>query len=248
MNKAVACNGDEPRLLFELDQLNGFNNVPPEKAYAVLKQHEVVAGKRSETILRLATVAVQCGKYDEALDILANNFFEESEGARERLNTYLNAHTLRAMGYIEKKDYAEARRDLDSALAYPIGLYGRSLYAQLYYLDGVICQNLGKTEEAESFFQKVLGVQFTSEGSDRGSFYRGLALQKLGKFAEARELFTLMLKEAQGKGAADVFSGQFGSEEAPQIEQARTHFMAGLAYAGLGDKAKARVEFTRALK
>ncbi len=248
MEKAVACNSDNPRLLYEVDQLNELNKISPQNEYEFLKKHINTAKKRSETILRLSTRAVGYGKYTEALEILKNNFIEESEGAREKLNTFINAHTLRAMRYVKNKKYKDALKDLDSAITYPIGLYGRSLYAQLYYLNGIVYQKLGNTEKAEEFFKKVLETDISRWGSDQGYlYYHGLALQKLGKSEEAKKLFLNFLKGAQDRSNRGLFTGQFGGRGNQQIEMASNHYLIGLAYEGLGEKVKAKKEFKKAV-
>jgi len=249
MEKAVACNGNNPRLLFEIDQLNILNKVSPQKAYDLLKQHINTVMQRSETILSLAIRSVQNRKYTEALNILKNNFIEESEGAREKQDTYINAHTLRAIEYFNTGKYENALSDLDSALAYPIGNYGRSLYAQLYFLDGIVYQKMGNTEKAEEFFKKTLETEVESHGFDSEyKFYHGLALQKLGKPDEAKQLFTSMLKNAQDKSGTRFYSGQFSRRGSQQGEIAANHYLIGLAYEGLGEKEKAKEEFSQAFE
>jgi tetratricopeptide (TPR) repeat protein len=249
MEKAVGCNVENPRLLFEIDQLNALNKVEPTKAYELLKQHINTVKQRSETILSLAVRAIQSGKYTEALNILKNNFIEESEGAREKQDTYINAHTLRAMEYFNNGKYKDALNDLDSALAYPIGNYGRSLYAQLYYLDGIVYEKIGETKKAKEFFQKALGTDVESRGFDSEFlYYRGMALQKLGKPDEAKKLFTDMLKDAQDRSGDRFYTGQFSRRGSRQGEIAANHYLIGLAHEGLGEKEEAKEEFKHALK
>ncbi|MFZ0454878.1 MAG: tetratricopeptide repeat protein, partial [Ignavibacteriaceae bacterium] len=246
--KAVACNQDNPRLLYEMDQLNELNKVSPQKEYEFLKKNIATTKKRSETILRLATRAVGYGRYTEALEILKNNFIEESEGARERQDTYINAHTLRALQYINNSKFDDALADLDSALAYPIGLYGRSLYAQLYYLEGLIYQKIGKEKKAEELFKKTLETGVEGRGFDRQYlYYHGLALQRLGKEKEARKLFENMLKDMQDISSAGMYTGQFGGRNTRQNIMANNHYLIGLAFEGLGEKDKAKKEFEQAL-
>ncbi len=58
----------------------------------------------------------------------------ESEGSQVMQNAYLNSCTLRAMASIDEKKYNKAQDELNAALHYSIGLYGRSRYAQLDYM------------------------------------------------------------------------------------------------------------------
>ena len=249
MQKALGSKGDSPRLLFEVDQLNELNKVAPEKAYEMLKQRFDIAKQRSETILRLAIRSVQTGRYTEALEILQDNFIEESEGAREKQDVYIDAHTLRALEYMKDGKYENALNDVDTALAYPIGLYGRSLYGRLYYLEGAIYQKMGNTKKANEFFNKVTEIEL---GRRRGfdsefNYYHGLALQQLGKDTEAKELFEDMLKSAQNRSGSQMLMGQFSRRGSRQSLIAENHYTIGLAYEGLGENQKAIEEFKQAL-
>jgi tetratricopeptide (TPR) repeat protein len=205
--------------------------------------------QRSETILSLAIRSVQNGKYTEALNILNNNFIEESEGAREKQDTYINAHTLRSIEYFNSDKYENALNDLDSALAYPIGNYGRSLYAQLYYLEGIVYQKMGNTEKAEEFFKKTLETEVENRGNDSEyKYYHGLALQMLGKLDEAKTIIFNDAEKCSRQKRYRFYYGQFSRRGSQQSEIAANHYMIGLAYEGLGEKEKAKKNLTRLWK
>ncbi|MBN1998200.1 DUF5107 domain-containing protein, partial [candidate division KSB1 bacterium] len=73
--KAVACFSDDPRLLYEIDELYEKNKAAPQTKYELLKNNAETAQRRTETLLRLATRAVEAGQYAEAMEILNNNEF-----------------------------------------------------------------------------------------------------------------------------------------------------------------------------
>lgn len=246
MKRAITCNNQDPRLLFELDVLNDLNKVSPKEKYEFLKNNFAIAKKRSETILRMATRSVEYGKYDEALGILTNNHIIESEGAREMQDDYLNSYTLMAMESISKLKYDKALKDIESALNYPIGLYGRSRYAQLYYLAGVVYQKKGDMLKANDYFRKTIEVN-TERDSDREyDYYKGMALTALNNGSEAKPMFQKMLDSLNKEG--NNFFTQFeGGTQNMDAQRAADHYLAGLAYKGLGDKKKAADEFRRAL-
>lgn len=249
MEKAVACNSDDPRLLFEVDVLNELNKVSPQKKYEFLKRNLATVKKRSETLLRLATRTVEYGKYDEAINILTTNTIIESEGAGEMRNAYLNAYTLRGLEYIKRAKFDKALSDIESALAYPIGLSGRSRYAQFNYLLGVIYKKSGDRKKADAFFQKAMDINIEGRGSDREYiYYHGLSLQELGKSDEAKQLFLNMLNGALNKKDGSTFFTQFEGGQSSDLQRATNHYITGLAYEGLGEKEKAKTEFTETLK
>jgi len=250
MERAIALNNDDPRLLYEYDELCDINKASSQKKYEFMKQNYETARKSSETLLRLATRAVEYGKYNEAIDILTDHDIAECEGGRERIYTYIKAFTLRGMEYLKRGKYNEALRDFEILLAYPRKPpHGYS--AQLYYMKGLVYEGLGKPEIAETFFQKTLSVEILAR---RGPFYReyvyyhGLALIKLGKPDEARKVFLTMLDDTQKEKEAILFFTQFERGPSRDDQIAHNHYLTGLAYKGLGDFEKAKAEFNSALQ
>jgi tetratricopeptide (TPR) repeat protein len=243
--KAVEYGNNDPRLLFEIDALNELNKVSPKEKYELLKKNQATAKLRSETLLRFVTRAVEYGKYDEALSILNANTLHESEGAREMQNAYLNSYTLRAINAIDKSKLDAALKDINAALDYPIG-NGRSRYAQLYYLSGLVYQKKGDKQKANEFFQKTLTID-TERGADREfDYYKGLALIELNQSNEAKQLFQKMLDGLNRNNNA--FFTQFEGGTTSDAQRATNHYLAGLAYKGLGEKEKAKTEFSEVLK
>jgi len=102
--KALESNNQDPRLLFEMDEIYELNNIPVEQRYQLLKDNEEVVEQYSPSYLRLVTRTVEMGKYDEAIKILEKNSIVQKEGDQELRNTYLNAYTLRCLQYIKKKN------------------------------------------------------------------------------------------------------------------------------------------------
>ena len=249
MNKASACNSGDPRLLFEVDGLNELNKISAQKKYEYLKANSETAKKRSDALLRLATRTVEYGKFDEAINILTTNNIRESEGARELQNAYLNAYILRGMEAFKKGKYDKALSDIKTAQAYPVGLVGRGRSAQFNYLQGIIYKKTGKTAEANDLFKKALDVAINKEGADREYlYYQGLALKESGKPEEARQLFQKMLDDVLSKEGDNAFFTQFESAQSGEARVALKHYLTGLAYEGLGDKAIAKYEYAETLK
>ncbi len=244
MKKAAEVYNGDARLLFEIDGLHELNKLPPKDKYEFLMNNYATATKRGETLLRLITRAVEYGKYEEALKMLETNSISETEGSRDIQNAYLNSYTLRALAEIDRKDYDKAMKDIDAALAYPIGLYGRGRYAQLYYLAGLVYESHNDAAKARDSFEKAMQVE-TERGDDREfDYYKGLALIKMGKPKEAKTLFQRMLGDTTDNSAYTQFEGRRTSV----TQQVINHYMAGLGYMGLGDKAKASAEFKKALE
>ncbi len=248
MEKAVVCNSDDPRLLFEMDRLYEKNKESSQKKYALLKSNSETVKKRTETMLRLATRSVEVGKYEEALKILLNNEFPQFEGGREMQDTYLNAFTLRGLKYFNQGKYELALKDFQTALGYPVGRWGRSRWAQFHYLIGMVQEALEESEKAETAFKKSIAVNVSKIGPDHEFlFYQGLALKKTGKSKKARNIFNDLLKSARSQEKGNFFR-QFEGGRSQDQRMASNHYLAGLAYKGLNDKDKAKKEFSMVIR
>ena len=163
-------------------------------------------------------------------------------------DTYLNALALRGLGYYNKVQYDKALKDFETALSYPVGRFGRSRRAQFHYLLGIIYENMGKTEKADASYQNCININVEGRGRDQEyNFYRGLALEKMNKQSEAENIFTDMLNRAQNQ-ESNTFFRQFEGGLSRDQRLAANHYLAGLAYKGLGENEKAKTEFTKALE
>ena len=245
MKKAVECGNDDARLLVEIDAINEFNKVSPEEKYKLFTNNKAAAEKRSDALIRFVVRAIEFGKYDEALNILDTKNIFESEGSVDIQNAYLNCYMLKSLALMDKSQTNEALVQLQKALDYPIGLYGSSRYAQIYYLNGLAYKNGGNSAKAKEFFEKAAVVSTEERGDNREyDFYKGLALVELNKSDEAKSIFQKMLGNDDGNAA----SSQFGGRGSLESRRATSYYVAGLGYKGLGDKTKAKEQFNEALK
>lgn len=248
MERAVVCNSDDPRLLFEMDILYEKNKASSQKKYELLRSNVETVKRRTESLLRLATRAVEYGKYDEAIGILLNNSFPQFEGGREMQDTYLNAFILRGSERFNAGKFAKALEDFETAMAFPIGRWGRSRWAQFHYLIGTVYEAQNEPTRAQTAFQNTLDIDVQRGGQDQEfRFYHGLALHKMGKLKEAKKIFEDMLNRAQSESGSAFFR-QFEAGQSRDMQMAENHYLTGLAYEGLGQNKKARKEFASALK
>lgn len=246
IRKAVSCNAGDPRLLFETDVINDLNGLSAKEKYDFLIANKKTAVKHYETLLRLITRAVENGKYDEALSLLDNNDIVESEGAREKQSDYLNSYALKAWDLLRRNRGKAAIDVMQKALDYPVGLYGRAQFAQLYYLMGRAQKQAGHAAYAAEYFRKASEGVEQGSGADRQyAYYSGLALQELGNGEAAREIFRGMTSAAD---ESNVISGQFGGRVSAEVRRAQGEMTAGLGHLGLGDKDQAKAHLQEALE
>jgi len=245
IRKAVSCNASDPRLLFETDVINDLNGLTAKQKYDFLIANKKTAVKHYETLLRLITRAVENGNYDEALNLLDNNDIVESEGAREKQSDYLNSYALKAWDLLRKNRGKQAADVMQKALDYPVGLYGRAQFSQLYYLAGLAAKKKGDTAAAQAYFNKAANDVERGTGADRQyEYWSGLALQELGDVAAAQELYRGMTGTAN---EGNVINGQFGGRTSANARLAQNEMTAGLGWLGLGDKVQAREHLQKAL-
>lgn len=247
MQQAFACNNKDARLLFEMDELNDLNKLSPKEKYDFLKKNLVIAKTRPEVTLRLATRAMEYGKYEEAIRLMDTNFIIESEGARDMQDNYLNSYAILAMNLADKGQYAKALEYINKAFEYPVGLYGRTIYARLYYMAGTIYQKKGDVNLANENFQKATEVVVERRADNECTYYKAMGLKALGKEVEGNQMLQSILDNLNQTGQA--FFTQFeGGDRIKDKQLSNNHYYAGLASMGLGDKGKATAEFSKALE
>jgi len=162
--------------------------------------------------------------------------------------TYLNAYTLRGLDHFNAGKLDEAFSDFETAMTFPVERFGRSRWAQFHYLIGTVLEEKGETNAAQSYYQNTLNINVPRSGSGREYlFYHGLALQKTGKSREAEKLFQDMLNMARNESESAFFR-QFEAGLSRDMQRASNHYLAGLAFEGLGESKKAKAEFTSALE
>jgi tetratricopeptide (TPR) repeat protein len=253
--RAVGCNGNDARLLTELDQLYELGNAPVEKRVALLEQHRAIFAQRNDSLERQIAILVLAARYDEAIDLLTKAHIHVREGGGEIRGTYVDAHLLRGLSRLKQNQPKLALADFLAAAEYPENLsVGRprseSLGAQVAYYAARACEALGDPNQAKQYDTKATSARgggFAPESR----FYRALSLKKLGRDSEAQGIFDDLVKTGTDRlaqtEAADFFA-KFGERESPQARQASAHYFIGLGRLGQGDTATARAEFAAAAK
>jgi tetratricopeptide (TPR) repeat protein len=188
-------------------------------------------------------------QYDRALELLASRHFHTWEGGGRIHNVYVDAHLLRGQKSLKDKRYQEALKDFEAALEYPENLeVGRPKRdrrtCQTHFFIGTAYEALGDTQKAGEYFKKSASIEV---GRSEYSYYKGLALKKLGQEEEAERIFDELIGSAK-PGSAVTFFAKFGERQAHNIRTANTHYMLGLGYLGKGIQAKAKAQFEEALK
>ena len=253
MEKAVACDPRDPRVLAELDQIAEQAGVSPEKRLARLEEHQPVVLERDDAVQQEITLYVQLGQYDKAIDLLGRRHFHVWEGGGEIHDIFISAHLLRGEVAFRDKHYREALRDFQAALEYPENLeVGRPLHPQrepeIEYSIGTAFEALGDAVRARNSYEKAAAAKVHLP---EARYYQGLALSKLGQGDKAEEIFANLLEEGRKELAAtsdlDYFA-KFGEQSSEAARVAHAHYLMGLGYLGQGKRAEAKAEFEKVLE
>jgi tetratricopeptide (TPR) repeat protein len=253
--KAVACDGKDPRLYAELDSLYEAGNAPIEKRLALLENNHETVRRRNDSFLREIIVLVLAGRYDKAIDFLANNQFHVREGGGEIHDVYVDGHLLRGFRYLKRGRARDALADFLSASEYPENLsVGRpgndSRAAQVAYCTATAYEALGDAEKAGEFYRK--GADQKGTGSwPEARFYQGLSFVKLGQKSRAVEVFDDLISTGRrrlSEKATEDFFAKFGEGQTAAADQAAAHYILGLGYRGKGQDDQAKAEFEKAVQ
>ena len=113
-----------------------------------------------ETLYADAARARERKRYDEAIDLLENNYFYRWEGGEEVRQYYEDAYYLRGLDRFRQGKCELALADFQAALVYPENLEeGRpefnESFARSYYYLGLAHEECGKKNIAKQYFRKA---------------------------------------------------------------------------------------------
>jgi len=254
MEKAVSAAHKYPLHFAELDELYEQAGVPLEHRLPIFRQNAAVIAQRDDAQNRAIALKVATGDYDEAIRMMTGRQFAVAEG--ENLNVaehWTDAHLLRARKNIEAKRFQEALADLAAAVKIPSNLpledprSAALRSAEAAYWTGVAYEGIGQHQKAIEAWR---GVETYSPSASRrrrplgidaiaGSqpYYEALCLQKLGEADKAKEIFTGLIE-----------AGKSGLSQSGRAASATSHYLIGLGYLGLNDRAQAKSELSQAVQ
>ena len=256
LETAVAAPRKYPLHFAELDELYARTGAPAEKRLALLEKNHAVVAQRDDALSREIGLKIFAGKYDEAIRLMTGRKFSVWEGGSlDVTDHWVDAHLLRGRKRLAAREFQAALQDFRTAQATPENLptereLGRD--AELKYWLGTVNEALGAADQAQAAWGSAAESQ-SSRRERRGglsrnlaqNYYRGLALRKLGKNAEAETAFRDLLESAKSVPAQSEKSEE---TQAARSRGAFAHYVAGLGHLGLGDSAAAQSEFEAALK
>jgi len=252
LQKAVAADPRDPRLYYELDILYEAVGVDPQKRLALLEENHGIVSGHDDALSREIRLLMQTGRFDRALELLRVHHFHVWEGGGEIYGLWVEANLLRGRELLDAKNGRDALKYFEAAMTYPSNLEvappsrGTSS-AKALYLIALANDFMGKKSEAAAYSEKAAALE---PGWSEQSYFKGLALARLGREAEAIKTFQGLVNLARERLAASPsmdFFEKFGEKQSAAAHEAQYRFLAGLGLKGLNRNPEAAAEFRKAL-
>ena len=212
--KAIDLAPDEALFLEEIDQVYEAKGEDPAVRYALLKSHHDTAVKRYYPLAAEVITGTLTGDYDYALGLLRDCYFPTREGVANFHDVYVDALLTAGEDKIAKGNFDEGMKLFEQSFEYPenhqVFLVDTRTPrdAQIYYFMAKAYADKGNKGKARQYYKKAAEVNTASTDY---RYWKGLALEKLGRGDEARELFTAL--QTQGKnGLVDDYVSFYGAE------------------------------------
>lgn len=264
LEQAFALDTTDARILMELDQLYKRLNTPHTQRLAFLEQHQETAFKRDDLYLEQITLLNQLGRYEEAIEKLAQRKFHPWEGGEGKVTAqYQLARLELVKRHLAGQEYEKALFWVEQCFVYPHNLGEGKLYGaqenDFNYYKACLLNQMGEEEEARQLFMKAsvgisqpaAAVYYNDQKPDK-IFYQGLALRELGRESEARSRFNNLISYGE-KHVYDTFQLDYFAVSLPDLQiweddmtlKNRIHcnYLMALGHLGLDNRDKARHYF-----
>lgn len=251
--KAIELDPDSALFLEECDQVLEALGEDVAFRHELLKSHHKTAVKRYYPLAGEVITGIFTGDYDYVLDLLKNCYFPTREGVANFHDIYMDALLLAGADRVKKGDVQGALDLYARAFDYPENhqvfyVDGRSPHdAQVYVAMADAYEKLGNKDAAREALEKAAEVNVKKTDY---RYWKGVALSRLGRKAEAKELFRNLVDAGKNAIVEDYvnFYGAEGTTGAT-VESINTkaYYTMGLGYKGLGRGGKAKSCFRKAV-
>ncbi|MDO4557480.1 MAG: hypothetical protein Q4C47_00745, partial [Planctomycetia bacterium] len=268
--KSIEVDPSDPRTFTELDILYAQRGCPATERLAMMTQngHLATVLRHDDAVIRLCGLYNETGMYDEAAEILDTRHFHVWEGGGEVHDYFVDAHLLRGLERMRDADTAGAMADFRKALEYPSNLEvgrptsGRQDAKILYFLAEAQSMSGDGTSAMTSLEMAVSAENAPRWIDSELTYFRILAMRKLGRSEDARELFDSFAKRVNERYESEIGSqnaalsgdtgndefSKFGEEGTRQTRAAQTCYLRGLVYRLSDDPESAREMFRESMR
>jgi tetratricopeptide (TPR) repeat protein len=254
-DKAFKLAPNEPRILYERDQLWKRMGEAPAKRLKELEKHVDLVKQWDGLTVELCALFNQTGQSQKALELVSTRWFQPWEGGEgAALGQHVRSHLSLGRKALSEGDAARAKEHFALALTSPVNLgEAKHLLANqsdIHYWLGEACEAMGDKAEAKKHWSIAGGHKGDFQNMSVMSFsemtyFTASSLMKLGKKKEAQKIFKDMIAHAKKlektKAKIDYFATSlpdmllFNDDlQFRQVTSAR--FIQALANLGLGKK------------
>lgn len=205
--KAYALSPNDPRILYEYDQLLKKTGAPLKDRLARLESREEHVHLRDDLSVELASLRNSTGEPSAALRLLLSRQFQPWEGGEGLvLEQFVRARVLLAQHALKRGDNREALQHLLAAGRPPVSLsevrHPLANENRVDYWLGVTYAAMHRYEEAHAAWDRAarsqsdfqqMQVQTISEST----FWSAMALTRLGRTEEAQRTFNAIAQHAE---------------------------------------------------
>ena len=198
MEKALRYKGDDPRLLFEYEQLLKNMNYSPKERLEVYERYPDLLEQRDDCYLDKLTLISQTGDFETAIRMAKNRRFHIYEGGEGKLTKqHAWMHVLYGNELVGRGELVKAEQIYREGVEMPKS-YGEAKTffnqeAHIFYFLGMLYEKQGNPDGAAKAFEEA--AVYKAAVSEI-SLFRALALKKLGREETADEVLEEMTATA----------------------------------------------------
>lgn len=261
--KAIAIDNTNPKFFNELDILEEALKVPGKDRLARMDKNKKTIFKHDDATSRLVYLYVENGNYDKALNILNTRHFRVWEGGRTVYNQFVDAHLLKGINYLNKKQNKKALDEFLAAGTFPRNLETNELstgpiVARVAYYQGLAYKALGQNDKANEAFQKCISAstavsRYNRGGTDDSKYYLAMSYKQIGDNASSSKVLNEVEAQINEQLAStavttvDIYS-KFGEDGSGDFIKAQRLYIKGLVKLAQGNKSEARSLFSESLE
>ncbi len=248
---AIKADPTSGQALYEYDAVNKKLNKNMDERLAMLEANMKAIADSDPALTQLISLYVQKGRYEDALKYLSTHHFHSWEGRYGIHQYWVESNIMKGDAAFAKGDFKNALAAYQAAMEYPenleVAAQPRVINARKQYKIAEALEALGRKGEARKQLQAV--VDSKPRPDDAQQYFRGLALDKLGKKAESHKVFEDFLAAVNKAPETNEHQIADGINFDPDRRaEAIQSYKLSLAYEGLGDKQKAGSERAKALE